>query len=643
MDDELRRLAIDKLRCGEQLPVEWQSALFPNPKKECELVYQEKQREEDVMAETMAVPLQPARSFGSNGLEWHNKLIFGDNLQVLKRLWEEKKAGKLCNSDGMPGVRLVYIDPPFATDQEFRGSQDQKAYQDKVQGAKFVEFLRKRLILLRELLSDDGSIYVHLDWKKVHYFKVILDEVFGEERFQREIIWSTEVLSGFKTIAANWIRGHDTILFYTASSKFVFRKQSTEHRPEYVARFNKVDGKGRRYFDGRGGRRYLDVVLKKGKAIGDVWSDIMSFQQIPTSKERVDYPTQKPEALLARIINASSDEGDLVLDAFAGSGTTLAVAEKLGRRWIGIDCGKLSIYTIQKRMLNLGRDIGNKGEHLAPKAFKLYNAGLYDFSSLKELPWDSWRFFALELFACKDEPHAIGGLKLDGKLKGASVLVFNHHDNRGKRIDEETIRNIHAAVGKRVGNRFFIIAPRGVFDFQQDYIDLDGVRYYALRIPYSVINELHQRQFSALTQPNDERAVNDIVDAWGFDFIRPPTVDYEVGARRERGEVEAYLRLKKFESRARLRGAEVRGGLESFSMLMLDLDYDGNVFDLDKFYFAHQIADTGWECRFSVNQVGKQVMAVFIDLHGNEARELIPGSRFGLASVVKKRRRAVAA
>src|SRR6266436_6320120 len=116
-------------------------------------------------------------------------LVFGDNLQVMKSLLELKKAGELCNADGTPGVRLVYIDPPFATKQEFSGSDDQKAYQDKIVGARFLEFLRKRLVLLRELLSEDGSIYVHVDWKRSHYVRTLLDDVFGEKRFINEIVW----------------------------------------------------------------------------------------------------------------------------------------------------------------------------------------------------------------------------------------------------------------------------------------------------------------------------------------------------------------------------------------------------------------------------------------------------------------------
>lgn len=125
----------------------------------------------------------------SNGEGWHNQLIFGDNLQVMRTLLDQKRAGELHNADGTSGVKLIYIDPPFGTKQDFTGSKEQRAYQDKIAGAIFLEFLRKRLVLLRELLTVDGSIYVHLDTRKVHYVKVLMDEIFGESNFRNEIIW----------------------------------------------------------------------------------------------------------------------------------------------------------------------------------------------------------------------------------------------------------------------------------------------------------------------------------------------------------------------------------------------------------------------------------------------------------------------
>src|SRR5919204_4994884 len=169
MEDELRQRVIEKLQHGEDLPAEWARFLFPPEKREYELVYHGKEREEDILANTLAVPLQPVRTLGKNGEGWHNMLVFGDNLQVMKSLLELKKAGQLCNADGTPGVRLVYIDPPFATRQEFRGTEDQKAYQDKIAGSQFIEFLRRRLVLMRgELLAEDGAIYMHLDQRKSH-------------------------------------------------------------------------------------------------------------------------------------------------------------------------------------------------------------------------------------------------------------------------------------------------------------------------------------------------------------------------------------------------------------------------------------------------------------------------------------------
>ena len=165
---ELLKRGMKLAETGEELPAEWARELFPPERREYELVYNGKDTEEQILADTMAVPFQEVSTFGQNGVDWHNKLIFGDNLQAMKTLLQMKAEGKLVNADGTPGVRLIYIDPPFATKKEFRGSHDQKAYQDKIAGAEFLEFLRKRLVLMRELLASNGSIFIHLDWKKGH-------------------------------------------------------------------------------------------------------------------------------------------------------------------------------------------------------------------------------------------------------------------------------------------------------------------------------------------------------------------------------------------------------------------------------------------------------------------------------------------
>jgi site-specific DNA-methyltransferase (adenine-specific)/adenine-specific DNA-methyltransferase len=703
MNDEQRQEIIRRLQQGEGLSPEWARILFPPEKREYELVYHGKEREEDIIANTLAVPLQKVRTFGKNGDGWHNKLIFGDNLQVMKSLLEMKVAGTLCNEDGTPGVRLVYIDPPFASKQEFQGSDAQAAYQDKIAGAQFLEFLRKRLILLKHLLSDDGTIYVHLDYRKLHYVKSLGDEIFGESNFLNEVIWCYRERGISKTY---WNNKHQTILVWAKKKGSQYFNSDAARIPysaEYLKKFKYEDDEG--FYQIRGKNIKGSPVQRadgltpaaEKKYPGLTYRQYLKGGQLPldwwvipllnkAAKERTGYPTQKPEALLAKVVKASSKAGDLVLDCFSGSGTTLATAEKLGRRWIGVDCGKLSIYTIQKRLQNINKTYDLKGigvtdqfgqlardtvqslnetkdgdekinllvealetvdsggfeknkptPYLRPlRPFSLYAAGLYDFSKLKELPWEAWRFFALQLFQCRDEMHKIGGIQLDGYLKGASVMVFNHQKKPGVRIDEETVQSMHEALGTKVGSRIFIIAPAMVFDFQQDYLMQDGVRYYALRIPYSIIHELHQREFAALKQPADELAVNVTVNAVGFDFIRPPELDYVATAKKRKGELlsEGVIHIKTFNSEAVVRDSTKKANRETLSMVMLDYDFnmESDVFDLDVVFYAEAIQKADWEVRFPLEAVGKQLMAVFVDIYGNEAREVIPASKFGLGN-----------
>ena len=275
-----------------------------------------------------------------------NLIIKGNNLLAISSL--------LAKYEGK--IKLIYIDPPFNT------NSDSFRYNDSFNHSTWLTFMKNRLQIAKKLLTEDGSIYIQIDYNEVHYLKVLMDEVFGTECFQREIIWDTQVLSGYKTMVDNWIRGHDTILFYTKKAKgFMFNKQKMPHRKEYLDRFDKIDENGRKYFDGRGKKRYLDEAIANGKPVGDVWYDIMSFQQIPTAKERIEFSTQKPEALLRRIIQSATNEGDVVLDFFAGSGTTGIVAHKLHRKYIMCEQINDQVSTQVKRAYRvvLGNDPGN--------------------------------------------------------------------------------------------------------------------------------------------------------------------------------------------------------------------------------------------------------------------------------------------
>ncbi|MHA1255108.1 MAG: site-specific DNA-methyltransferase [Promethearchaeota archaeon] len=296
--------------------------------------------------------------------KWVNRLILGDNLYILKALLKEFREK----------VKLIYIDPPFATEGNFsykvqikhteksevkhEGKEImERAYKDKWGGtlSSFLTMLRKRLIIMKELLSDDGSIYIHIDYHSSHYVKVLMDEIFGPENFQREITWNTQALNvaGFKVQARNWIRASDILLFYTKSDKFTFNKQFIPRNKVFIKKHYKKEDEGGLYrITRRGNKVYMGE--DPGDPVTTVWNDILSFNYVaPANLEGEGYPTQKPEALLARIIEASSNEGDLIADFFCGSGTTAVAAEKLGRRWICCDLSRYGIHIAKKRVLDI--------------------------------------------------------------------------------------------------------------------------------------------------------------------------------------------------------------------------------------------------------------------------------------------------
>ena len=294
MTDAERQRLIEILQRGELPPLDLAPVLFPDQnfpaqKREAELTYLGKAREADILAEAMAVPLQCTRRFGKNGDDWHNMLIFGDNLQAMKSLLEMKKQGKLCNADGTPGIRLVYIDPPFSTKREMQGQDGVQAYQDKVAAAEFLEFIRKRLVLIRELLSDDGSVYVHLDWRMNSYVRVLMDEIFGKENLLNEIIWcyTRMATKGQRQFS----RAADTVLWYSRSDTWTFNVDDIRqpYSPSSKARegytLNKL---------GSGISKEGKTVLNPIGKFPENWITDIPYLR---GNERVDYPTHKPETL----------------------------------------------------------------------------------------------------------------------------------------------------------------------------------------------------------------------------------------------------------------------------------------------------------------------------------------------------------
>jgi adenine-specific DNA-methyltransferase len=292
-----------------------------------------------------------------------NRLIYGDNLLAMAAL--------LAGDEQVPSMRgkidLIYIDPPFDSKADYRtkitlpgGEIEQKptaieqfAYSDTWdQGtASYLSVLAQRVYLMKEMLSDSGLIFVHLDWHVNAYARIVLDEVFGKDKFRNEIIWS---YFGFKrSTARKFPQKHDTIMMYSKSDEYFWKTQYKPHSPEYLKRF-KPDETGRLCRSdvnptaGGSRRIYLDDV--EGDIVDSVWDDIPPVN--PVAKERVDYGTQKPEKLLERIINAATEKSGLVADFFSGSGTTAAVAERLGRRWIAVDLGKPACMIARKRLID---------------------------------------------------------------------------------------------------------------------------------------------------------------------------------------------------------------------------------------------------------------------------------------------------
>lgn len=333
---------------------------------------------------TQYYPAQRRESYESQSNGWVNKLYWGDNLQVMSHLLKEYRGQ----------VDLIYIDPPFDSKADYkmkiklRGKEikndstsfEEKQYTDIWTNDDYLQFMYERLIIMRELLSETGSIYIHCDWHKNHHLRCILDEVFGPNNFRNEIIWA---YFGFKRATAKkFPQKHDTILSYNKSDNYTWNVQYRPYSEEYKKRF-KVDENGRLYRDDvnptAGGTRIIYLDDTKGDIVEANWTDIPPVN--PVAKERVDYPTQKPEGLLERIIKASSNPGDLVFDCFMGSGTTQAVAMKLGRRFIGSDINIGAMETSEKRLLKIQKELeGKTMEDGSPyyTDFEVYNVNNYE-------------------------------------------------------------------------------------------------------------------------------------------------------------------------------------------------------------------------------------------------------------------------
>lgn len=521
LTDQEKQDIIRYLEADKPLPDHYRFLLFED-KREVELVWNGKtgdvsnivlpfQTVEQVdEPRSEEIKKQQMKLFDRRGRQlegWANKLIWGDNKLILSSL----KNGPLREEiEKQGGIKLIYIDPPFDVGADF--SMDIKvgddtftkkpnileevAYRDTWgKGAdSFIAMIYERLKLIHGLLASDGSIYVHCDWRVSGYLRLVLDEIFGKERFVNEITW--QKIRSSKGQANSFGNVSDTVFLYSKAEAYQFNKLRKPHNPDRLkTHYNHVEEEtGRRYQladftqTGQGEPRYfgkellapppgkhwiwtqerIDIGMKQnlivftsggkprvkryldetqGAPVEDIWSDIFPINS--QSNERTDYPTQKPEALLERIINASSNEGDLVADFFCGSGTTAAVAEKLGRKWIASDLGKFAIHTTRKRMIQVQRQLKVEGKDY--RAFEILNLGKYerqhyvgvspslrDEEKQRQLEEKERNFLTLILQAYKAEK-VVGFRTFHGKKSGRVIAVGPINLPVSRRFVEEVI------------------------------------------------------------------------------------------------------------------------------------------------------------------------------------------------------------
>ena len=423
LTDNEKRDAIKLIESGKPLPDKYRFLLFDD-KREVELVWNGKSNEvcnvvlpfqvieqvDEPRAEKPEDAAQQKDLFttdprGRQLKGWSNKLIWGDNKLILSSL----NNGPLREEiEAQGGIKLIYIDPPFDVGADFSmditigddtftkkpNVLEELAYRDTWgRGAdSFIAMIYERLVLMRDLLAEDGSIYVHCDWRVNSYIRLVLDEVFGKGNFRNEIIW---YYGGPSQTKSRFPRKYDSLFFYSMPDP-IFNKVYGD-LPQYLFDRAKKDDDGRLWVDQRLGELTPETIKKmekegrvfetqtgnmrrkqylnemKGSQIDDAWNMSVINSQ---SRERENYPTQKPEALLERIIKASSNENDIVADFFCGSGTTAAVAEKLGRKWIVSDLGKFAIHTTRKRMIGVQRQ--RKEAKQDYRAFEILNLGKYE-------------------------------------------------------------------------------------------------------------------------------------------------------------------------------------------------------------------------------------------------------------------------
>jgi len=631
-----------------------------------------------------AAPLQIVRCFGEFGSdEWQNMIVQGDNLQFLKTCY--KNDDPLIKDKVKGKVKLIYIDPPFGTGDEYGGNSNEMSYSAKIAGSEFIENVRERLIYLRELLADDGCIFVRLDYHFGHYVKATLDEVFANN-FKNEMVINRihkNVFGNSKFIPTST----DSLFVYSKKDTYTYKNVKEEMSETRKAFWRHMDdsagvrkpierkvfgkiiypptGKHFKYnqkaiasmlverrirFKCSCGHVHIDpaiewvvcpmcekdepklqyLVLEKNfENLQSNWTDI------PGYSSTTGYPTENSEILLERVISIASLKDDLVMDVFGGSGTTAAVAEKLGRRWITCDFGKHAIYTMQKRLLRIGESkalvdekdksskvIVKKGAPYkrTPKTFCVVSSGAYDFSHVMDLRKhkETYVDFVLGLFQLvrdKDKAAKYKLANIYAVKDNNPVEVYPVWDDqflRDVKIDEAYLRGIITQSGGKLKGKYYIITPESCTNVGDTTLKNQAgkdIHFQIQTFPYKVLEEV-SRKLELQEQPSSQDSVNNLITSTAFYFNE----DVQLEAER----TKSGLKITKFETKILDKQGNRFEDFNGLAMLLVDLDYEADKpFDMDKTVFAKEIADDG---SVKISGLTKSVGLIAIDKHGNESK-----------------------
>ena len=547
---------------------------------------------------------------GGDG-NWMNRLIYGDNLLAMQALL----AGDA--STGLPSLRgkvdLIYIDPPFDSKADYRtkinlpGTDilqnptvlEQFAYADTwEQGTiSYLRMLYSRLLLMKEILNNEGSIYVHIDWHIGSYVKIIMDDIFGKDNFRNEILWKRGTVKGGKAIGNQYARNHDTILFYTKGEQCEYNTQYIPYTEEYIRqRYTKDDNDGRgpytdqaigtrskesleelerdnRIFVTSQGKKRVKYYLSeaKGIALDDVWTNIPEVNSM--GSENVGYATQKPEALLERIIKASSNEGDLVCDFFGGSGTTAAVAERLGRRWITCDIGKPASLVMRKRFIDqevkpfLYQSIGDYQKEAFRNNKKLKHVG-----DLSQVVLGLYGALPFSPEQCNDRNF--------GYIKGGRTLVMVDSPNR--LTTAATVKRAVEAKASLLGGGWEKVVVLGwnfAFDISQAISKYKDSNVEVLVIPPDLLDKLAKKGFKKLI---DDRSVR--FSSLQYLVVKPVKISRQPECDEIDVELDNYVLLSPDnipldeKDKEKLQDVMQRDPLSLIEYWSIDPDYDGVTF-----------------------------------------------------------------